>query len=101
MLKNLISWAENAHVWSLAKGDVCGWGKLEQIPAVSPARVRRRADRGNIVFLLKKKPCLFLYRTPEGLKVETSSVSSFHRGAGPCLSLGGNHSWVLMGLLMN
>lgn len=28
---------------------------MEQIPAVSPARVRGRVDRGNTVFLLKKK----------------------------------------------
>jgi len=70
---------------------------------MSTARVCARAGvrRGEIQFSFLKKHHLFLYRTPEGLNVETWPVSSCHRGAGPCLSVGGNRSGVVMGLLMN
>lgn len=53
---------------------------MEQIPAVSPARVRGRVDRGNTVFLLKKKkkaPLIFIQnsRRAEGGNLACQQLS--------------------------
>lgn len=62
---------------------------MEQIPAVSPARVRGRADRGNIVFLLKKKALLIFIQNSRRAEGGNFICQQLSQGSGSLPEFGG------------